>query len=121
MIQNSVNTSIASAFSSMGITGWPSHTALSTFSSPSSPTWFIDAEASNHMTSVAHSLKDLVPYVGHEQIMASNGQTVSISGIGSIGLSTPQNQSLNFLKFSSCLTYLQIWFLLDNWLKMDVL
>lgn len=76
MIQKSVNTYIASAFSSMGITGWPSHTALSTFSS-SSPPWFIDSGDSNHRTSIAHSLKDQVPYAGHEQIITSNGQTLS--------------------------------------------
>ena len=71
---------------------------LSTFSSPSSPAWFMDSGVSKHMTSIAHSLKDLVPYDGHEQIIASNGQTLSISGIGSIGLSTPQNQSLKLSK-----------------------
>lgn len=45
------------------------------------------------MSSVEHHFGRIKPYAGHEHSTAANGQHLSISGIGSICLTTPQNQS----------------------------
>ena len=57
----------------------------------SSPSWYIDYGASNHMTSTAQNLHSMVPYTGHEQIVAANDQNLYISRIGLFGITTPQN------------------------------
>ena len=41
------------------------------------------------------NITDTKPYTGNEQIIAGNGQQLSISGIGLIALVTPRNQSLS--------------------------
>ena len=46
------------------------------------------------MTSVEANLSATHPYTGTEQIMVANGQNLSISGIGSIDIATPQHQHL---------------------------
>lgn len=80
-MQRSVNASIGSAFSSMGMIGWSSHIALSALFYHS-PSWFIDLGASNDMTFIEHSLDNIVHYAGREQ--RTVGKHLSISGIGSI-------------------------------------
>lgn len=90
-IRDMINASVAFAFTSMGILGWCNPIVFSTSISPS---WFIDSGASNHMTAVEHSLSKTIPYTEHEKILAANGQQLSISGIGSITLPSPQNSPL---------------------------
>lgn len=46
------------------------------------------------MTSIKKGFHDLTPYDRKERIIAANDQHLSIAGIGSINLPTPQNQSL---------------------------
>lgn len=91
-IQDMINTSVASAFTSMGVSGRYNSSSFAASISPSS--WYIDSGASNHMTSVEQHFNETKPYTGTEQIIVANGNTLSISGIGSVDLRTPQNQSL---------------------------
>lgn len=100
-IQEMINTFVASAFTSMRISGlslpptapaFHSSTALSASISPS--TWLLDSSASKDMTSVEQNIQDSQTYVGHESITTANGQQMSITGMGSIMLSTPHIDSL---------------------------
>ena len=86
-----INTSVASALTSMGISGlslpcassaFHSSTTLTASISPS--TWVLDSETSNHMTFVEQNLQDPQTYVGHESITTTNGHLMSITGVGSI-------------------------------------
>ena len=45
------------------------------------------------MTSVEQNLQDPQSYVGHESITTDNGQQMSITGVGSIELSSPHIDS----------------------------
>lgn len=79
-----VITSLAFAFASMGITGQYTQNAFTTSISPYS--W---SGALNHMTCSLHKTQ---PYAGNEQIIAANGQRLSIVGIGTITLNNTHNQ-----------------------------
>ena len=46
------------------------------------------------MTSIDQQFANIKPYDGHEQITAANGDHLSITGIESMGVTTPQNHSL---------------------------
>lgn len=83
-IRELVNKSITSTFTSMGINGQ--------YHSPS--LWYIDSGASNHMTSMEGNLSVTHPYTGTGELMVAYGQNLSISGIGSIDIATPQHQYL---------------------------
>lgn len=91
-IQELINASLASSFTSMGISNWyNSPTAFPAFHSSStfpvaipSSAWVIDSGASNHITAVEPSLTRIKPYVGNEQITTANGHHLSISDIVSI-------------------------------------
>lgn len=73
----------------MGIDGRYKNTALTALFSPISPSsWFTDSSASNLMTSVEQNLNDTYPYTRHEQIIAANGQHLSIARIGSLDIPT---------------------------------
>lgn len=74
----------------------------------SSPSWYIDSGASNHMASIAQNLHSMVPYTGHEQIVAANCQNLKISRIGLYGITTPQNQSLSLTHIYFILNFLLI-------------
>lgn len=104
-IREIISTSVASAFTSMGING-PSQTvttlpvfnpstALSTLVTPS--TWFLDSGASNNMTSIEQNLHSSHPYVGYDTVTTTNGLQLSISGIGSIELQISSVGSLTLL------------------------
>lgn len=67
--------------------------AISTFILPSS--CFLDSRACNHMTSVECHLNNTKPFVRNEQIVAVNGQQLSISGIGSLDSVTPHKNAHN--------------------------
>lgn len=77
-----INTSDASTFTSMGVndlsflpttsTAFDSSIALSTSTTPS--TWFLDSEASNHMTSAEQNSQEHQTYAGNETITIINGQ-----------------------------------------------
>lgn len=73
-----INTYVAFAFVSMGITDQYTQNAFTTSISPYS--WFIDSGALNHMTSVEFSPHKTQPYAGNEQIIAANGQRLPIVG-----------------------------------------
>lgn len=46
------------------------------------------------MASMEQNLNGMEPYTKSEQIVAANGNTLYISSIGSVALTTPHNQSL---------------------------
>ncbi|GJY58673.1 zinc finger, CCHC-type containing LTR copia-type gag-polypeptide, partial [Tanacetum coccineum] len=48
---------------------------------PESPDWFVDSEASSHMTSTTSNLDSASTYVGNEFIIFANGQTDPISHV----------------------------------------
>ena len=92
-IRETINSSVAFAFTSMGISGLSSSTALPAFHSStslSSPvthsTWFLDSGASNHMTSIAQNLHSTKPYMGHDSITMANGHQLPISGMGTLSM-----------------------------------
>lgn len=80
-IQELINASVASAFTSMGINGQDHPT------SPSS--WYINSWTSIQMTSMETNLSSPQPYTKTEQIMVMKGQNLSISNFGSIAITTP--------------------------------
>ena len=95
-IQEMINSFMASAFTSMGISGlspssiafpaFHSSTSLSTSITPS--TWFLDSGASNHMTSVEQHQHKCKLYDGHDSITTMNGYQLPISGTGTISIGT---------------------------------
>ena len=93
-VQTSVNSSMASAFTSMGISGQSLYTTFSSLPMSQHFSWFIDYGASNHMAPIDHQFAQINRYNGHEQITVVNGERLSILGIGSIGLNTPQSDPL---------------------------
>ena len=102
-IQELIQSTVTSAYASMGISGgrYQTHIASPAFhssaylSSPiTSSTWFLDSGASNHMTSVEHSFTDSHSYLGKKKITTANGDQLLISGVGTITLSGVFGQSI---------------------------
>ena len=102
-IQELIQSTVTSAYASMGISGgrYQTHIASPAFhssaylSSPITPsTWFLDSGVSSHMTSVEHSFTDSHSYLGKEKITTANGDQLLISGAGAITLSSVSGQSI---------------------------
>ena len=72
------------------------------------------------MTSVEANLSATHPYTGTEQIMVANAQNLSISGIGSIDIATPQQQHLTLSNVYFVPNLSLICFQLASWLITDI-
>ncbi|KAF7143753.1 hypothetical protein RHSIM_Rhsim05G0128700 [Rhododendron simsii] len=55
----------------------------------SSPVWYVDSGASNHMTFSSAQLANIKPYMGNLQIQTANGEVVPIKAMGDIPHTLP--------------------------------
>ena len=74
----------------------------------------MDSRASNQMTHSSDNLSQLKPYDGNLQIIIADGGNIPITAIGEISHPLP-------LRHVFYLSYLPIFYLLDNWLIIIVL
>lgn len=61
---------------------------------PVNTAWYPDSGATSHMTHDPDGVDTLVAYSGNERVMVGNGQSLSISHIGSVSPSYPPNSLL---------------------------
>lgn len=58
---------------------------------PVNTAWYPDSGATSHMTHDPDGVDTLVAYSGNEHVMVGNGQSLSISHIGSVSPAYPPN------------------------------
>ncbi|KAI4380894.1 hypothetical protein MLD38_007032 [Melastoma candidum] len=67
----------------------PEALAALTIADSASNLWYTDSGATHHMTHAPGMLSSLRPYDGSTKVFVGNGQSLPISGVGQVRLSTP--------------------------------